>query len=97
MLYFVLDKKEFHRVSNYSNAYEIWRKLEVVYEKTTNDEESHQVSNLALMAIGDKSDDKLDEVSDLPTYDELHDAFKELHDEWMKIGKKNTCLKKKMV
>ena len=33
------------------------------------------------MAIGEESLDELDEVSDLPTYDELHDAFKELHDE----------------
>ena len=46
------------------------------------------------MAIGD--DDDLNEVSD-PTYDELYDAFKELHDNWIKIGKKNACLKKKMV
>ena len=40
--------------------------------------------------------DELDEVSDLPTYDELHNAFKELHDDWMRIGKKNASLKKKM-
>ena len=97
MLYFcALDKKEFHRVSNCSNAYEIWRKLEVVYEETTNEEEFHEVSNLALMAIGDESDDGLDEVYDLPTYDELHDAFKELHNELMKIGKINVYHKKKM-
>ena len=76
VLFCALDKKDFHRVSNCSNAYEIWRKLEVVYEETTNEEESHEVSNLALMAIGDESDDELDEVSDLPKYDELHDAFK---------------------
>ena len=38
--------------------------------------------------------DELDEVSDLPTYDELHNAFKELHDDWMRIGKKNASLKK---
>ena len=75
-LFCALDKKEFHRVSNCSNAYEIWRKLEIVYEETTSEEEFHEVSNLALMAIGDESDDELDEVSDLPTYDELHDAFK---------------------
>ena len=49
------------------------------------------------MAIGDESDDELDEVNDLFTYDELYDAFKELHDNWIKIGKKNACLKKKMV
>ena len=49
------------------------------------------------MAIGDESDDELDEENDLPTYDELHDTFKELYDEWMKNGKKNACFKKKMV
>ncbi|KAH9751668.1 Endonuclease [Citrus sinensis] len=57
------DKKEFHRVSNCSNAYEIWRKLEIVYEETTSEEEFHEVSNMALMAIGDESDDELDEVT----------------------------------
>ena len=46
------------------------------------------------MAIGD---DELDEVNDLPTCDELHNVFKELHDKLMKIGKKNICLEKKMV
>ena len=34
-LFCALDKKEFHRVSGYSNANEIWRKLEVVYEGQT--------------------------------------------------------------
>ena len=48
------------------------------------------------MANGDESVDELDEVSD-PTYDELYDAFKELHDNWMKTGKRNVCLKKKMI
>ena len=37
------------------------------------------------MTIGD--DDDMNEVSD-PTYDELYDAFKEFHNELMKIGKK---------
>ncbi|KAK9180632.1 hypothetical protein WN944_023765 [Citrus x changshan-huyou] len=63
-------------------------------ENSSDEEESQEVSNLALMAIGD--DDDLNEVSD-PSYDELYDAFKELHDELMKIGKKNACLKKKML
>ncbi|KAH9751667.1 Endonuclease [Citrus sinensis] len=62
-LFYALDKKEFHRVSNCSNAYEIWRKLEIVYEETTSEEEFHEVSNMALMAIGDESDDELDEVT----------------------------------
>ena len=66
-------------------------------EETSDDEEQQEMKNLALMAFREESYDELDEVSDLPTYDELHDAFKELHDEWMKIGKKNICLKKKIV
>ncbi|KAH9801518.1 hypothetical protein KPL71_001066 [Citrus sinensis] len=66
-------------------------------EETSDDEEHQEMTNLALMAIGDESDDELDEVNDLSTYDELYDAFKELHDNWIKIGKKNACLKKKMV
>ena len=45
------------------------------------------------MGIGE--DDDLNEVSD-PTYDELYDVFKELHNKLMKIGKKNVCLKKEM-
>ena len=52
--------------------------------------------DLALMATGDELFDELDEVSD-PTYDELYDAFKELHDDWIKTDKKNACLKKKML
>ncbi|KAH9648834.1 hypothetical protein KPL70_025758 [Citrus sinensis] len=63
-------------------------------EEESNDEEgSQEVSNLALMAI--EGDDDLNEVSD-PTYDELYDAFQDLHNELMKIGKKNACLKKEM-
>ena len=53
-------------------------------EETSDDEEQQEMFNLGLMAIGDKSFDELDEVSD-PTYDELYDAFKELHDDWKKI------------
>lgn len=48
------------------------------------------------MAFGDESFDELDKISD-PTYDELYNDFKELHDDWMKIGKKNTCVKNKIV
>ena len=44
-------------------------------EKTSDDEEHQEMTNLALMTIGDELDDELDEVNDLPTYDELHDAF----------------------
>ena len=56
-------------------------------EESSDEEDSQEVSNLTLMAI---EDDELNKVSD-PTYDELYDAFKELHDEWMKIGK-NKCM-----
>ena len=49
-------------------------------EESSDEEGSQEVSNLALMAIGE--DDDLNEVSDL-TYDELYDAFKELHNELM--------------
>ena len=65
--------------------------------ETGDDNEHKKMTNLTLMAIGEESLDELDEVSDFRTHDELHDAFKELHDEWMKIGKKNICLKKKML
>ena len=61
-------------------------------EELSDEEDSQEVSNLTLMAIGD---DELDEVNDLPTYDELYDAFIELQDELMKVGRKNACLKKK--
>ncbi|KAH9697748.1 hypothetical protein KPL71_023737 [Citrus sinensis] len=58
-------------------------------EELSDEEGSQEVSNLALMAIG--GDDDLNEVSD-PTYDELYDAFKDLHNELMK----NVCLKKEI-
>ena len=66
-------------------------------EETSDDEEQQEMTNLALMAIGEESFDGLDEVSDLPTDHELHNVFKELHNEWMKFDKKNVCFKKKMV
>ncbi|KAH9783541.1 hypothetical protein KPL71_009348 [Citrus sinensis] len=55
------------------------------YEETSDDDDQQEMTNLALMAVGEESCDELDEVSVLPTYDELHDAFKDLHDELMKI------------
>ena len=42
-------------------------------EETSNDEEHQEMTNLFLMAIGEESLDELNEVSDLPTYDELHE------------------------
>ena len=59
-------------------------------EQKSDDEEQQEMTNLALMAIGEELFDELEEqqeMTNLPTYDELHNAFKELHDEWIKIGK----------
>ena len=33
-LFCALDKKEFHRLSSYESAQEMWNKLEIVYEGT---------------------------------------------------------------
>ena len=66
-------------------------------EETNDDEEQQEMINLALMAFREELCIELDEVSVLPTYDELHDTFKDLHNELMKIGKKNICFKKKMI
>lgn len=49
------------------------------------------------MAIGDESFDELDEADDLPSYDELFEAFKELHSDLKKIGLKIASLKKKVL
>ncbi|KAH9716076.1 hypothetical protein KPL71_021332 [Citrus sinensis] len=57
-------------------------------EETSDDDEQQEMTNLVLMAFGEESCDELDKVSVLPTYDELHDAFKDLHDELIKIGTK---------
>lgn len=48
-------------------------------EESTNEEQAHEVSNVALMVIGDESLNELDEVNDLPCYDKLFEAFKELY------------------
>ena len=45
-------------------------------EETSDDDEQQEMTNLALMALGEELCDKLDEVNDLPTFDELHNAFK---------------------
>ncbi|KAH9669581.1 Integrase catalytic domain-containing protein [Citrus sinensis] len=58
-------------------------------EDSSDDERSQEVSNLALMTI--RRNDDLNDVSD-PTYDELYDAFKELHNELMKIAYKDDAL-----
>lgn len=44
-------------------------------EESTDKEELHEVWNLAFMAIGDESFDELKVVNDLPSYDELFEAF----------------------
>ena len=62
-------------------------------KETSNEDESHEVSNLSLMAIGEQ----IDEVNDLIFYDELFEAFIELHIDLKKISVKNVSLKKKML
>lgn len=47
------------------------------------------------MEFGEELFDKFDELNDLPTYEKLYDAFKELHHAWMKIGKRNSCPERK--
>lgn len=66
-------------------------------DETSDDEDQQEMSNLAFMVFREEQFDELDEISDSPTYDELFDAFKELHDDYMRISKINTCLKKKMI
>lgn len=51
-------------------------------EESTEEDQAHEMSNLALMVIGDE----LDEVNDLPYYDELLETFKELHSDIKKFG-----------
>ena len=41
--------------------------------------------------------EEFDEVKDLPSYNELFEAFIELHNDLKKIGMKNVSLKKKML
>ena len=62
-------------------------------EETSNEEESLEVLNLTLMATWEK----LDEVNNLPSYDELIEAFTKLHNNLKNIRMKNASLKKKNV
>ena len=55
------------------------------------------MTNLPLMAVEEELFDEPDEVSNLPTYDKLHNAFKEFYDDWIRISKTNASLKKKML
>ncbi|KAH9657648.1 hypothetical protein KPL70_023168 [Citrus sinensis] len=68
-LFCALDKKEFHRVSSYESANEIWHKLEVVYEGTNQVKESkinlpvekgheEKKKNIALKASKRESDEE---------------------------------------
>ena len=50
-------------------------------KETSNEEESYEVSILALMAIREE----IDEVNDLIFYDELFEAFTELHNDLKKM------------
>lgn len=65
-------------------------------KESMDEEQSQEVSNLALMAIEDEYFDEVDVVNDLP-FDELFEAFKELYNDLKKIGLKNASLKKIML
>ncbi|KAH9677496.1 hypothetical protein KPL71_025392 [Citrus sinensis] len=54
-------------------------------EETSDEDKQQEMTNLALMAVGEESCDELDKVNVLSTHDKLHDTFKDLHDELMKI------------
>lgn len=64
-------------------------------EESTDEKHSLEVLNLTLMSIGNESFDEHDEVSDLPSSDELFEAFNKLDNDLKKIGLKNASLKKK--
>ena len=62
-------------------------------EEISDEDESHEMSKLTLMAIGEE----INEVNDLPSYDELFEAFTELRSDLKKIGMKHVSLKMKML
>ncbi|KAH9743781.1 hypothetical protein KPL70_003419 [Citrus sinensis] len=59
-----LDKNEFHRDSNCSNTYEIWRKLEVVYEGT------NQVKECKISRFTRQY-----EIFQMESYESVHDMY----------------------
>lgn len=61
-------------------------------EESTEEDQAHEMSNLALMAIGDE----LDEVN-LPHYDKLLETFKELHSDLKKFGFKKASPKENFI
>ncbi|KAF1883505.1 hypothetical protein Lal_00044274 [Lupinus albus] len=85
-----------NKVNNYNNktkkAYIVWDDNDISSSSDSDKEENAQI---ALMA-SHQSEDELDEVSnsfELHSYDELQEAFNELHDEFLKLSK--ICSKQK--
>lgn len=85
-----------NKVNNYNNktkkAYIVWDDNDISSSSDSDNEENAQI---ALMA-SHQSEDELDEVSnsfELHSYDELQEAFNELHDEFLKLSK--ICSKQK--
>ncbi|RVW25905.1 hypothetical protein CK203_111332 [Vitis vinifera] len=54
-------------------------------------EKEKEVVNMCFMAI-----DELDEVNFNISYEDIHDAFEELYEDFEKLGSKNAFLKKKV-
>nr|XP_012567732.1 uncharacterized protein LOC105851424 [Cicer arietinum] len=71
-------------------AYIAWNDNDEESSKDLEDEEA----NLCLMANTDLDSDSEVSITSNPSYDELHDAFNELHAEHVKVVKQLICTKK---
>ena len=60
-------------------------------DESFEEENEKEVANMCSMAI-----DELDEVKSNISYEDIHDAFEELYEDFEKLGLKNVSLKKKV-
>nr|CAN75835.1 hypothetical protein VITISV_004967 [Vitis vinifera] len=60
-------------------------------DESFEEEKEKEVANMCSMAI-----DELDEVKSNISYEDIHDAFEELYEDFEKLGLKNVSLKKKV-
>ena len=58
-------------------------------DESSKKENEKEVANMCFMAI-----DELDEVNSNISYEDIHDSFEELYEDFEKLGLKNTFLKK---
>ena len=57
-------------------------------DESSKKENEKEVANMCFMAI-----DELDEVNSNISYEDIHDSFEELYEDFEKLGLKNTFLK----